>query len=84
MTLGLRIWRSKALYTVHCVIAIQVSVFMSSYIGGRSGNRGRCAQPCRMEYDVCKRMARYLNPGNNKYVLSPKDICTLKILPEYY
>ena len=55
--------------------------FMSSYIGGRSGNRGRCAQPCRMEYDVIKD-GKVLNPGNNKYVLSPKDICTLKILPE--
>ena len=54
---------------------------MSSYIGGRSGNRGRCAQPCRMEYDVLKD-GKILNPGNNKYVLSPKDICTLKILPE--
>lgn len=55
--------------------------FMSSYIGGRSGNRGRCAQPCRMEYDVCLN-GKVLNPGNNKYVISPKDICTLKILPE--
>ncbi len=55
--------------------------FMSSYIGGRSGNRGRCAQPCRMEYDVIKDN-QVLNPGDNKYVLSPKDICTLKILPK--
>ena len=39
------------------------------------------AQPCRMEYDVLKD-GKVLNPGNNKYVLSPKDICTLKILPE--
>ncbi len=35
--------------------------FMSSYIGGRSGNRGRCAQPCRMEYDVLKD-GKVLNP----------------------
>lgn len=55
--------------------------FLSSYIGGRSGNRGQCAQPCRMEYDVVKN-GKILNPGNNKYVLSPKDICTLKILPD--
>ena len=34
-----------------------------------------------MEYDVIKD-GKVLNPGNNKYVLSPKDICTLKILPE--
>lgn len=55
--------------------------FMSSYIGGRSGNRGQCAQPCRMEYDIIKD-GNILNEGNNKYVLSPKDICTLNILPD--
>lgn len=55
--------------------------FMSSYIGGRSGNRGRCAQPCRMEYDVAV-AGQVVNSGNNKYVISPKDICTLNILPE--
>lgn len=55
--------------------------FMSSYIGGRSGNRGQCAQPCRMEYDIIKN-GETLNSGNNKYVLSPKDICTLRILPD--
>lgn len=55
--------------------------FMSSYIGGRSGNRGRCAQPCRMEYDlICD--SKTANQGNNKYILSPKDICTLRILPQ--
>lgn len=54
---------------------------LSSYIGGRSGNRGRCAQPCRMEYDVIKN-DKLINPGDSKYVLSPKDICTLRILPD--
>ena len=55
--------------------------FMSSFIGGRSGNRGQCAQPCRMEYGVFKNN-KCINQGKNKYVLSPKDICTLEILPE--
>ena len=55
--------------------------FMSSYIGGRSGNRGRCAQPCRMQYDILKD-GKLLNRGDSKYVLSPKDICTLNILPD--
>lgn len=41
----------------------------SSIVGGRSGNRGRCAQPCRLPYD-------------NRYLLSARDISTLKILPE--
>lgn len=54
---------------------------LSSFIGGRSGNRGQCAQPCRMEYDVIEN-SKILNEGNRKYVLSPKDICTLKILPD--
>lgn len=41
---------------------------MSSFLGGRSGNRGRCAQPCRLPY-------------NNSYLLSMKDMYTLHILP---
>ncbi|MCR5420957.1 MAG: U32 family peptidase [Lachnospiraceae bacterium] len=41
----------------------------SSFVGGRSGNRGRCAQPCRLPYD-------------NKYLLSARDICTIEIIPE--
>lgn len=54
---------------------------MSSLIGGRSGNRGRCAQPCRLPYE-------YIQQGKNaeaakaNYFISPKDICTLDILPE--
>ncbi len=46
----------------------------SSILGGRSGNRGRCAQPCRLPYAT----------KNQKecYPLSMKDMCTLEILPE--
>lgn len=47
---------------------------MSSMIGGRSGNRGRCAQPCRMEYESEEK--------GKKYWLSPKDLCGLSLLPE--
>lgn len=50
--------------------------FMSSMIGGRSGNRGRCAQPCRMEYRVSEQGKRVSSPEES-YVLSPKDMCTL-------
>ncbi|MGN0383039.1 MAG: U32 family peptidase [Eubacterium sp.] len=53
----------------------------SSFIGGRSGNRGRCAQPCRQAYDVILNK-KCINNYNEKYVISPKDICTLDILPE--
>ena len=39
---------------VHGAICVGYSgqCLMSSMIGGRSGNRGRCAQPCRMEYTI--------------------------------
>ena len=43
--------------------------YLSSFAGGRSGNRGRCAQPCRELY-------------NNKYCFSMKDLCTLESVPE--
>ncbi len=46
---------------------------LSSLIGGRSGNRGQCAQPCRLPYTVEKKSA---------YFMSPKDICTLDYIPE--
>ena len=46
----------------------------SSILGGRSGNRGRCAQPCRLPYST----------KNQKecYPLSMKDMCTIELLPE--
>ncbi len=53
---------------------------MSSLIGGRSGNRGRCAQPCRLPYEVYAGGKR-LNHEKTAYVLSPKDMCTVRILP---
>ena len=51
----------------------------SSMIGGRSGNRGRCAQPCRMSYSVIEDGRK---KAENLYVLSPKDMCTLEQIPE--
>ena len=54
---------------------------MSSMIGGRSGNRGRCAQPCRMPYQFYSEDRR-LSKGQEKYLLSPKDINTITILPQ--
>lgn len=49
---------------------------LSSVIGGRSGNRGRCAQPCRLTYSSDELQVK------NKHLLSPKDLCTLYILPD--
>ena len=61
---------------VHGALCISYSgqCLMSSMIGGRSGNRGRCAQPCRMEYTL-----KGINSGERKaYLLSPKDTCTIE------
>ena len=46
---------------------------MSSMIGGRSGNRGQCAQPCRLLWSA---------QGHKGHLLSLKDICTLDMIPE--
>ena len=46
---------------------------LSSLIGGRSGNRGQCAQPCRLHY---------ASGGKKGYLLSLKDICTLELIPD--
>lgn len=53
----------------------------SSMLGGRSGNRGRCAQPCRLPYSVMENN-KMISKKSQPYLLSPKDICTLGILPE--
>ena len=46
---------------------------LSSVIGGRSGNRGQCAQPCRLPWTV---------NGHRKYYMSLKDMCTLDLIPD--
>ncbi len=48
---------------------------MSSLLGGRSGNRGRCAQPCRLPYQLYDGNRHISVPG--EYLLSPKDLCGL-------
>ena len=56
---------------------------MSSLIGGRSGNRGRCAQPCRMEYTLCNQAKKPLSASEDGlYLLSPRDLCSYELLPE--
>ncbi len=54
---------------------------MSSMIGGRSGNRGRCAQPCRMPYDFYSANNK-ISSDKEKYLLSPKDINMLALIPD--
>ena len=65
---------------IHGALCISYSgqCLFSSMIGGRSGNRGKCAQPCRLPYelledDIC------IDKG---YLLSPRDLCGLEFLPQ--
>lgn len=53
----------------------------SSIIGGRSGNRGRCAQPCRLSYEVLQG-EKSLTGHHAIPILSLKDMCTLPFLYE--
>ncbi|WP_346937080.1 U32 family peptidase [Clostridium sp.] len=62
---------------VHGALCISYSgqCLMSSVIGGRSGNRGRCAQPCRLPYTIISKSRGESREG---YLLSPKDTCTIE------
>jgi len=57
---------------------------MSSLIGGRSGNRGRCAQPCRLKYALVDVAGRPLvEPASTgEYLLSPRDLNMSRHLPD--
>lgn len=91
---------------VHGALCISYSgqCLFSSMIGGRSGNRGKCAQPCRLPYKLLEvpennDSANYLNftiANNNLkqfnnnsgkiidggYLLSPRDLCGLDLIPD--
>ena len=58
----------------------------SSIAGGRSGNRGRCAGPCRKPYEVFKSYpeATKGKKGNDFYPLSMRDMCTVEYIDELY
>ena len=65
---------------VHGALCISYSgqCLLSSMIGARSGNRGKCAQACRLPYKL------YDNDKllDNGYLLSPRDLCSLDLLPD--
>lgn len=54
---------------------------LSSKYGDRSGNRGRCAQPCRLAYRLYDAKGRACRT-DGRYLLSPRDLCSLATLPE--
>ena len=70
----------------HCKAEIEVFVhgalcvcysgqcLMSSFIGERSGNRGACAQPCRLPYELLDSKGESVLPKHEAYLLSPKDL----------
>ncbi|MBR6033399.1 MAG: DUF3656 domain-containing protein [Clostridia bacterium] len=65
---------------VHGALCISYSgqCLFSSMVGGRSGNRGKCAQACRLPYELLKN-SKSIEKG---YLLSPKDVSTISILPQ--
>ena len=69
---------------VHGALCVSYSgqCLMSSMIGGRSGNRGRCAQPCRMLYSIVDKEDNLVHDWDKRYVLSPKDLNTIEHLDE--
>ncbi len=56
--------------------------FMSSLIGGRSANRGLCAQACRLPYELRNKAQRSSLPSPGEHLLSPQDLCAIDLLPE--
>ena len=69
---------------IHGALCVSYSgqCLMSSVIGGRSGNRGRCAQPCRMPYSIVDKEGELLDDWQELHLLSPKDLNTLDYIKE--
>jgi putative protease len=82
-----------ALRTSHVALPLEVFVhgalcvaysgqcLTSESLGGRSANRGECAQACRMPYDLISD-GKQIPLGDKRYLLSPQDLAGLEILPE--
>ena len=74
---------------IHGALCISYSgqCLFSSMIGGRSGNRGKCAQPCRLPYQLIEKTnnasdAPFENISKGTYLLSTRDLCGLEFLPK--
>ena len=68
---------------VHGALCVAYSgqCLTSEALGGRSANRGECAQACRMTYELVVD-GETVNLGERKYLLSPQDLAGLEVLPE--
>ena len=69
---------------VHGALCISYSgqCLASSMIGGRSGNRGKCAQPCRLPYTLFEETSDKVLKLDDGYLLSTRDLCSLEYLPQ--
>ncbi len=65
---------------IHGALCISYSgqCLFSSMVGGRSGNRGKCAQPCRLPFSLIDEKSSKLDSG---YLLSTRDLCGLDFIP---
>ena len=66
-------------------VAYSGACLFSSLVGGRSGNRGRCAQPCRLTYTLFRTNSKgspVLVSEREKHLLSPKDLALITAIPE--
>lgn len=84
----------KEIASIHQACDVELEVFIhgalcychsgqclfSSLLGGRSGNRGRCAQPCRLPYQLSVNGKKASSAS--EYLLSPKDLCALDFIPQ--
>ncbi|PMB32846.1 peptidase U32, partial [Fischerella thermalis CCMEE 5319] len=68
---------------VHGALCVAYSgqCLTSEALGGRSANRGECAQACRMPYELIAD-GEVVNLGDRKYLLSPQDLAGLEVLPD--
>jgi putative protease len=68
---------------VHGALCVAYSgqCLTSEALGGRSANRGECAQACRMSYDLIAD-GQPVDLGDRKYLLSPQDLSGLEVLPD--
>lgn len=68
---------------VHGALCVAYSgqCLTSEALGGRSANRGECAQACRMTYDLIAD-GKVVDLGHRQYLLSPQDLAGLEVLPE--
>ena len=69
---------------IHGALCISYSgqCLFSSLVGGRSGNRGKCAQPCRLPYELLEcdnSQEKLIDKG---FLLSSRDLCSLEYLPK--